>query len=57
MMFPETQSMSTEQAKMFLEPILIAAYRKWKDAEELDLPCQDMCRSEYESVKAEYDAL
>jgi hypothetical protein len=57
MMFPETDSMSTEQARMHLEPAVINAYRKWKDAEELDLPCKDMCRAEYESVREEYDAL
>jgi hypothetical protein len=57
MMFPETDSMTTEQAKMFLEPVLIAAYRKWQDAEALQLSCVNMCKAEYDAIKAEYDAL
>jgi predicted lipoprotein len=57
MMFPEIDCMTTEQAKMFLEPVVIEAYRRWRDAEELDLACKAMCKAEYEAVRAEYDAL
>tara|TARA_Y100000004_G_C8635799_1_gene294871 strand:- start:1 stop:312 length:312 start_codon:yes stop_codon:yes gene_type:complete len=43
--------------KMALENEVIKSYRKWKDAEALQLSCVNMCKAEYEAIKAEYDAL
>ena len=43
--------------KADLEPILIVAYRKWQDAITLSLDCVDMCKAEYDTLKAEYDAI
>ena len=40
-----------------LEPRLIEAYRKWQDAETLNLVCKEECKAMYEAIKAQYDAI
>lgn len=43
--------------RMSIEPALIVAYRKWQDALALSLECVNMCKAEYDALKAEYDAI
>ena len=52
-----TINTDTDAMKAELEPRLIEAYRKWQDAEVLDLVCKEHCKAMYEAVKAEYDAI
>ena len=47
----------TAAHKAAIEPALIVAYRKWQDAITLSLDCVDMCKAEYDTLKAEYDAI
>ena len=47
----------TDAMKAELEPRLIEAYRKWQDAEVLNLVCKEHCKQEYELIKERYDSI
>jgi len=52
-----TVNTDTAAAKADMEPELINLYRKWQDAEALNLSCKEHCKAMYEQLKQEYDNL